>query len=469
MVLAINQQTFDDAVQENINEFGMEIQEAIDDTVQQFEAQGVDLSNIIKNNLLSPQVESIDDIKMALSTLREHTQQKIVIPSSALQEQLLVIKRECDKSIPHRLFAGKEGAYSILLQLITDNDGHAIAVVKDSLRAILALMTKQPDLLDDTGIQTIIPLLGLQDDVEMQKLILKWIKECCIMHEMNRQNIFQAGVLSHLKAPLESNDLSLIRDVLGVLRALVLDDDVRVEFGKAHDHARVIASDTLSSITGLLTKTETDEPLVGDLLSTISALLVRTEFCKIVEEAGGLDAVKHAMLVFQDNDKIMKQCFKVLKALAGNDEVKIRIIQNGLAPLVLASLDSNKNSNLTATVGLGCIAALTLRCAENSKAFFDSGAPEVIYGCMNMYPDDASVQKYASWAIRNMVSRSRYQTQKFLDVGVETILQRNLKRFPNQEFDTKSALRDLGCDVNLKEEWTGSGGLLTTQSRKNLS
>ncbi|KAB0804035.1 hypothetical protein PPYR_01005 [Photinus pyralis] len=469
MVLVINQQTFDDAVKENISEFGMEIQEAINDAVKQFEAQGVDLSNIIKNNLLSPQVESTHDLKKALSVLREHTQQKIVISSSVLQEQLSVIKNECDKSIPHRVIAGKEGAYSILLQLITDKNGQEIAVVKNSLGALLSLMTKQPDLLEDTGIRTIIPLLGEEDDIEMQKLILKWIKECCIMHEMNRQKIFQAGILSHLKTSLESDDSSLIRDVLGVLRALVLDDDVRVEFGKAHDHARVIASDTLSSITGLLTKTETDEPLVGDLLSTISALLVRTEFCKIVEEAGGLEAIKHAMVVFQDQDKIMRQYFKVLKALAGNDEVKIRIIQNGLAPLLIASLDSNKNSNLTATVGLGCIAALTLRSTENSKAFFDSGAPEVIYDCMTIHPDDASVQKNASWAIRNMVSRSRYQSQKFLDVGVEMILQRNLKRFPNHEFDTKSALRDLGCDVNLKEEWTGSGGLLTTQSKKNVS
>lgn len=32
----------------------------------------------------------------------------------------------------------------------------------------------------------------------------------------------------------------------------MLDDDVRVEFGRAHEHAKVIANDTLSSITLLL-------------------------------------------------------------------------------------------------------------------------------------------------------------------------------------------------------------------------
>lgn len=39
MVLVINQKTFDDAVKENIEEFGMAPEEAISDTVKQFEVQ----------------------------------------------------------------------------------------------------------------------------------------------------------------------------------------------------------------------------------------------------------------------------------------------------------------------------------------------------------------------------------------------------------------------------------------------
>lgn len=65
-----------------------------------------------------------------------------------------------------------------------------------------------------------------------------------------------------------------------------------------------------------------------------------------------------------------------------------------------------------------------------------------------------------------MVSRSRYQNQKFLELGVEEILKRDLVRFKKFEYDMKAALRDLGCDVKLKEEWTGVGGLLNTQEKK---
>lgn len=74
------------------------------------------------------------------------------------------------------------------------------------------------------------------------------------------------------------------------------------------------------------------------------------------------------------------------------------------------------------------------------------------------------MQKTASWAIRNMVARSKYQCPIFLSLGAEELLQENLKKFKDIEYDTKAALRDLGCHVQLKEEWTGKGGALTTRA-----
>lgn len=38
-----------------------------------------------------------------------------------------------------------------------------------------------------------------------------------------------------------------------MFRYLILDDDIRVEFGKAHEHARTIAAEVLVEITTLLT------------------------------------------------------------------------------------------------------------------------------------------------------------------------------------------------------------------------
>lgn len=39
MVRIISQKTYDDVVRENIDEFGMTVEEAIEDAIKQFEAQ----------------------------------------------------------------------------------------------------------------------------------------------------------------------------------------------------------------------------------------------------------------------------------------------------------------------------------------------------------------------------------------------------------------------------------------------
>lgn len=57
---------------------------------------------------------------------------------------------------------------------------------KMCLKALISLMTKQPDLLDDLGIKTMMNILDKQADSEIEKLLLKWVRECCVMHELNR-------------------------------------------------------------------------------------------------------------------------------------------------------------------------------------------------------------------------------------------------------------------------------------------
>lgn len=70
----ITQETFDAVVHENIEEFQMQPEEAIKEAVEQFESQGVDLSNIVK---LVPKVsadgsqEPRHDILQVLDDLRE--------------------------------------------------------------------------------------------------------------------------------------------------------------------------------------------------------------------------------------------------------------------------------------------------------------------------------------------------------------------------------------------------------------
>lgn len=102
-------------------------------------------------------------------------------------------------------------------------------------------------------------LLDSCNDTVALQYLLQWMKECCLKHENNRQRIFKAGVFDKLKKLLvrESTTGSELRHICGVLRALVLDDDLRHAFGKAHEHASTIARGSLNIITNLLSSTFT--------------------------------------------------------------------------------------------------------------------------------------------------------------------------------------------------------------------
>lgn len=151
----------------------------------------------------------------------------------------------------------------------------------------------------------------------------------------------------------------------------------------------------------------------------------------------------------------MREAFHLLKALAGNDVVKARIVEHGAAPLISDVLCIHKASEPLAKVALMCLATLTLRSKENSSALFATGIAEEIVETMRLHANNKDVLRNGAWAIRNMVSRSRDQCQQFLALGVERVLNEAMAAHPSIAQDLKAALRDLNCDVVLKEEWTG--------------
>lgn len=72
----------------------------------------------------------------------------------------------------------------MILDIIVKSEDKDVKLT--ALKAMLGLMTKQPDLLDDKGAKIIVEYLAKNNDLEIRKFILKWCKESCVMHEMNR-------------------------------------------------------------------------------------------------------------------------------------------------------------------------------------------------------------------------------------------------------------------------------------------
>lgn len=219
-----------------------------------------------------------------------------------LHSYLEIIERECKKSIPHRVLAAKYDGHTHILQVLdmhlsdTADATKYIQTIGGCLKTLNCLYNKQPDILDANALSLSKRLLDTYaDNEQIISLNLQWLQKCCIMHEINRQNIMAAGIVQHVKPYVSKSSEKILGDVLAIYRYLVLDDDIRVEFGCAHEHARLIASEIVVDLVNLLAEIE-DANLIADLLLTIGTLIVRQEFCTTVDEAGGIKLVLQAMV-----------------------------------------------------------------------------------------------------------------------------------------------------------------------------
>ncbi|XP_034111731.1 armadillo repeat-containing protein 6 homolog [Drosophila albomicans] len=456
MSKVISQDTFDEVVKENVIDFSMTPSEAKEETIKQFEAQGINLANIIKDLAINNETgrpiinETLDKIKTLISQKSEDTQQ--------LLELITVLDLECQKSLAHRVLAGKNGAHDALItlleQTLQETEINTTLLCK-CLQAANSLSQKQPDLFDAEALSIVLKLLALQDQqLDVTCLTLQWLQKACVMHEMNRQNIISSNLLKLTKALLRKDNPRVVREMTAVLRFLVLDDDIRVEFGCAHEHARQIANELLLELVQLLPEYE-DVNVLSDLLLTIGTLAVRQELCTLIDDAGGLKLIFDIMKANLNQERLNREALKLLRALAGHDAVKAHIVQQGVAPIIKELLETHQANENIVSAALACITTLTLRVQEHSAAFFETGIAEIIVETLRRHPKHKIVQRNGAWAIRNMVSRSRNQCESWLSFGVEDLLNAAMAEHPSVAQDIKAALRDLGCKVQLREEWTG--------------
>ncbi|XP_045455010.1 armadillo repeat-containing protein 6 homolog [Melitaea cinxia] len=457
MVRVITQDTYDEVVKENIEEFDMTPEEAIKEAVAQFEAQGVDLSNIIKDLALSSGENHL--ISVAVEKLKEISS-KSEYDDNELLKELDILMAECKKDIAHRVRAGKEGAYGILIDLLEsklklykrEQNSRNELLVTTILKSLTALMEMQPDLLDDKAMDIIKNILDSEENENVLVSTLQWISVCCLKHEMNRQGLTK-DITNNLKELLKNKEnKKLLSETLQVIRRLTLDDDIRVEFGKAHEHARDLGINLLDTLSELLD--ESNSPtIVCALLQTTAALLVRHELCARVRAALGPLLAAH-----YDDAHVAHHAARLITALAGNDDVKRELVKTGLVPIVVSLLRRHSSNPTTTASMLKCVSALCLREASHGRAFLEHGVADVVVECLNIHENVADVQKNGCWAVRNMVARYRDHNAKLRELGIEAVLQRAYDKFADQfGFDIKSALRDLDCDVKFDEQWKGRG------------
>nr|XP_039321378.1 armadillo repeat-containing protein 6 [Saimiri boliviensis boliviensis] len=469
----IAQETFDAAVRENIEEFAMGPEEAVKEAVEQFESQGVDLSNIVKTvpkvSADGPQ-EPTHDILQTLSDLQES------VASSRPQEVSAHLTRFCDqcKQDKARCFlAAQKGAYPTIFaawKLATASDQ---GLLLQSLSALSVLTDGQPDLLDNQGLQLLVATLAQNaDEADLTCSGIRCVRHACLKHEQNRQDLVKAGVLPLLTGAIvrHGHHANVVREACWALRVMTFDDDMRMSISHAHNHAKMIVQEN-GGLKVLIeaTKAFLDNPgILSELCGTLSRLAVRNEFCQEVVDLGGLSILVSLLADCNDHQvgvqsrvwELVKQLLSALRAIAGNDDVKDAIVHAGGMESIVAAMTRHLASPQVCEQSCAALSVLALRKPNNSCIIVEGGGVVAALQAMKMHPKAAGVQKQACMLIRNLVSRSPAFSKPILDLGAEELITKAQSNHRSCEDVAKAALRDLGCHVEFQELWTGQRGHL---------
>ncbi|KAM4709680.1 armadillo repeat-containing protein 6 [Discoglossus pictus] len=460
----VTQETFDAIVQENMTEFDMDAEEALNEAIQQFQSQGVDLTNIIKE-VRKPNREnetaSNHEILQTLETLRKQVDSSSL---SDISELLIKFGDQCKQGLAHRYLAGQKSAYPVVLEAWKLCEGDRESLL-NALYAMSSLTDGQPDLLDTTGQQMLIHTL--QDhasDAEVILLAIRLTRHLCLKHEQNRQKLVKAGILTNLTSAITSHgtDPDVVREACSALRIMTFDDDIRVPFGQAHDHAKMIVMEN-GGLKLLIeaAKAFTDNPAVlSELCGTLSRLCVRNEFCQDVVDLGGLNFIVALLADCIDHQEVVKQVLSTLRAIAGNDDVKDAIVNCGGTDLIILAMSRHLANPQICDQGCAALAMLALRKPENCNVIMEGGGALTALQAMKVHPKDVAVQKQACMVIRNLVSRTQDFSQSILEMGAESLILQARSKHRDCDDIAKAALRDLGCKVELRELWTGEKGSL---------
>jgi hypothetical protein len=263
-----------------------------------------------------------------------------------------------------RLAAGR-GAFPLLLRVLRPlvEAGDALAAQSEAFAQLMAaeasLLKGQPDLVTPPQPDSIVAsgeanenirtlttqlaaALGLGPAADpIVASALRAVRHACTLHENNRQGFVTAGVVPHLLAALrdseDGNEGSavarrlVIREAARAIRVLTFDDDIRVAFGKGHEHAKLVVDEhgALPELVDALQKHQEDAVTVAELASTLGRLSVRDEYCYQVVDQGGLDLALASLASHPKHHPVAAACLGMLRAIAGNDDVKSKIQKAG--------------------------------------------------------------------------------------------------------------------------------------------
>jgi len=488
----ISQETFDSAVQENIDEFDMEPEEALADAISQFETQGVNLSNVVKR---VPGAAAEDDpaavvalreIKAALEAaadaddaeeetlelaygggLMKVTFMKVDGDTAVkLAEQSGELRTACQKDKEQLSLVTLNGAVDALVSaaLAVLNTAAALPPILEAL----AVMLHDPEGREQLGQRGIAALTSVirrhTTDAGVVRGGMHACRAAMLVHENHRQQFVVAAKLLKLVAPAMvhfKDDAPTFLAVCGALRATTLADDARARTSKGLEHAKAamelkVAPLLLDAAKGPVGQSA--PAALAEILATLSRLAATDQICSQLSNLNALPLVITELGKHMTDAGVAKQACFFLASISGNDACKGLIVDGyGHVAIIQAMLLHPNNAGMQ-TDAVSALGNMCLRMPDNCTAIAEADGLPAIVQAFSQHVGYTRMHSKGPLCIRNLVGRNPELTPTLLELGVEATLREVMAKYADGYVHnmTKAALREMHCDVHLKESFQGT-------------
>jgi len=457
----ISQDTFDEVVTENVDDFGMEAAEAIADAVKQFTTQGVDLTLIDTSGGVGKQ-EVLDAIEVLKGPL-EGNEEGCLKAMEELQT-LCADKHEFGKR--NQVLMNTKGGMNATMNLLSKDNSPAVIIASANLlNTICKTNLDNRDFFEPGGSQRVIDILAAQPldnpdaevNTDITTPVLGLMKTVVKISENNKVWMMARGAVVVLAAiisstrPLSSGWNDTTSEACKSVRGLCVHDDLRKEHSCAFENGRAFMKEGIMAPLIKLAATFSEEGRTEVASGAMAAAkqLITSEESVVYASKQGAMALPLAVLSWPHSTlSLVRSLLGLMRNLCADDERKSKLTLDGTLPLLVAALANETYNSDPVTVehGFACFAAMSLRSPANSDRLAAAGALDVLVMGMRKYDDKVALQRQACLCIRNIAARCEHLRGPILDAGLEPML-RAAGRYQDSVDEAYGALRDLGCEV----------------------
>lgn len=455
----ISQQAFDALVMENMEDLGMDPDEALRDAIETLTLQGVDLSGIVKcipglNSVKdNPVIQSLDELKNIAARL---TGQGADANETADLEMVALLNKLRDlcsaEGSDSASIATRNGAVELLSSICAalrfTPEKPLVSALK-AMASILRDVQSTEAFRQSGGPKIVVEILnGSRRNAGLLDSGFSVIAAAATGNEVVKELFIDLKIDELLVHIMREQSKGTAQSLYDAIRVLLTPDDNRVVASQVYGYARRFAQIGIANaLVDALHEGLSSSSLVSACIA-LKAVAVNDEICRSISENGGIDATLQCIddSGEHNNRATARACCSLLSKLAGSDDNKSAIIQKGgLDRLMkLSSRFSEDPSVLQEVMSIICV--LSLRSPENAARAVEAGAGDLAIQAMQKFPVAYQMQKQCCLMIRNLVVRNLENRTILLGNGIEKLIRKAKRSQDSCKDAATAALRDLGLD-----------------------